>query len=116
MIPEKRQMVENIGRGLFNFWIIACCFFFFFIGALQEKHQFENTLVPEVNKTLGMAGSAAIGTFMKEGASRPTFWLIFFPIVLILNFYFNVYSVIKDEKKTYIQAVRQQKGGTTLEK
>lgn len=94
---EKREAIENIARGLFNFWLMTCVFIFFLLGALQEKYQYENTLVNDMNKTLGLAGASVTNSFLKVGIERPNFWIIFFPIYLVLSFYFNIYDVIKDE-------------------
>ena len=97
VINKQNQAIERIGRGLLEFWMISCLFFFYFLGALQQKFHFENTIFADVDKTLGSAGLAVIRAFMNQGIEHTTWWLIGFPLVIILAFYLFVYSIIKEE-------------------
>jgi len=98
-----KTKIERIGRGLLDFWAITVVLFFIFIGAIHAKYPYETVLVAEMNRTLGMAGTSFAGTLFREGASKPTFWIIFFIIVIIGNLYFfvvrEVIDIIKEGKK-----------------
>jgi len=81
-ISPKHLAIKRIAIGMFNFWITTCAFLFFFFGALQQKFQYPSTLIQDVNKTLGTAGSITVGIFLREGAKKPTFWIIMFMMLL----------------------------------
>lgn len=94
---RSKGPIELICKDLFLFWLMTCVFIFFLLGALQATYHYENTLIKDVNVTLGLAGVATIKALTNVGAEHPKLFIWFFLIATPINFYFMVWTTIKEE-------------------